>query len=127
MKILNIQENNFTKDYPLMNLVAYEICWDFIIIGTVLELFYKIIEDKRKMGELDRSLNFKQQINSMIVDLRHNYHSYAFLCYYLPAANINSRDMIQDTIHYRQDMSSRIVIIKGEYFGFESLRKSHKC
>lgn len=122
MKILNIVENNFNKELPIIDLAAIEICWDFIIVNRDIEMLYKPKENERDLGSLDGSLSWKQQIRSMIRDLPFDYHPYAHLTYYLPAVVNKS-----DPISYRHDMSRRVTIIRNKYYGFKSLRKIFEC
>lgn len=122
MKILNIVENNFNKEFPIIDLAAIEICWDFLIVSRDIEMLYKSKENERDLGSLDGSLSWKQQISSMIRDLPFDYHPYAHLTYYLPAV-VNKNDPIS----YRQDMACRVTIIRGRYYGFKNLRKIFEC
>lgn len=121
MNILTVKENNFNKDFPLLDLASIGICWEFIIASANIEDLYQMTEDHRDMGALDASLTWKQQVRSMIHDLQYDHNPYARLAYFLPIPTHSK------TVSFKQDMARRLVIIRGRYYGLRTLRKPFEC
>lgn len=122
MNIMRIEENEFNADIPLTDLGFIEVCWDFISTSLNIEELYKIIDDGRDMVTLDVTYDWRHQVKFMISEISYSYHPYAQLSYYLTALVDKNAP-----ISYRQDMVCRVTIIRGRYYGFESLRKIFEC